>query len=91
VAVYDFSVSGTIEVDSDSLGLAVANSIRTQPNGGGEIAVGVGMAFRLDPAKALEVLLQSGLLRAFQDRFQLSDVAYEVKDISAHATSVQPD
>lgn len=91
MATYDFSVSGTIEVESDSLGLAVANSIRTQPDGGGEIAVDVGMAFRMDPTKALEVLVQAGLLRTFQDRFEQSDVDYEVKDISAHATSVQDD
>lgn len=68
MAVFEFTMTGRIEVDGDDLGVAVANSFRTQPNGLGEIDVDFGFKFREDPAFALKVLLQQGVFHVMNEK-----------------------
>jgi hypothetical protein len=68
MAVFEFTLTGRVEVDADTLGVAVANSVRTQPNGGGEIDVDFGFKFREDPAYALDVLLRQAFFRIMNEK-----------------------
>lgn len=87
MAVFDFTVTGQIEVDGDALGVAVANSIRTQPGDLGEIDVDFGFKYRLDPAAALGILLQQGIAGVMNDR--LGHVGWRPNKLDATAEEVQ--
>lgn len=68
MAVFDFTLTGRIEVDADVVGVAVANSFQTQPGPGGEIAVEAGFQFRMDPERAVGMLVQMGFFRIVQEK-----------------------
>ena len=85
MADFEFSFTGKLEVDADSLGVAVANSVRTQPNGGGEIDVEYGLRFRQNPSEALEALIQQGFSRIVQEKLAPLDAKWEILDMKAQA------
>lgn len=70
MAVFEFTLTGKVEVDADALGVAVANSVRTQPGGQGEIDVERGFAYRTNPTLALETLLQMGFMRIMNEKLE---------------------
>lgn len=57
---YLFSISGVIELDSDKIGIAAARDLL--PESDNEQVVSLGLQLQLDPVKALNLLLQAGLL-----------------------------
>jgi hypothetical protein len=69
MAVFDFTVTGQIEVDEHELGIVVANKVRTQPGGQGEIDVEAGFQYRLAPSDALSVVLRQGVIHEMESNF----------------------
>lgn len=68
MAVFEFTLTGRIEVDADTVGIAAANMIKTQPGPGGEIDVDYGRQFRMDPERAMGLLVEQGFYRIVQER-----------------------
>jgi hypothetical protein len=87
MAVFDFTVTGQLEVDEHALGLAVANSVRTQPNGLGEIDVDSGLRYRLDPSESLGVVLRQAVIHEMETRF--AHVGWTPHKLDASAQHVQ--
>lgn len=87
MGIFEFNLTGRIEVDADALGVAVANSIRTQPNGSGEIDIDAGFQFRENPAFALEVLLRQGVFRVMEEKFP---GGWQADALDATAAQIEP-
>ncbi|MGP4031100.1 hypothetical protein [Pseudarthrobacter sp. 1C304] len=81
MAVFDFTITGQLEVDEHVLGLTVANSVKTQPGGAGEIDVDAGFRFRLDSPEALGVILRQALVHEMETRF--ADVGWKAHKLDS--------
>lgn len=67
MAVYEFAVTGKIEVDEDAVGVVAANKVLDQP--GGKIDVEFGMRYREETARGLSNILTAGVLSTISENF----------------------
>jgi len=88
MAVFEFTITGKIEVDADALGVAVANSVRTKPDGLGEIDVDAGFPFRTNPTMAMQMLLQMGVMRIMNEK--LPDTPWTPHALDAEVEQTSP-
>lgn len=86
MAVFEFTLTGKVEVDADALGVAVANSVKTQP-GSEEIDVEFGFRYRTDPTLALRTLLQMGFVRIMNEK--LPDTHWTPHEMTATAEQAE--
>jgi len=69
MAVFEFTLTGKLEVDADALGVAVANNVRRKHEDD-EIDVDAGFHLRMNPASALELLLPMAVSSAMNATIQ---------------------
>ncbi len=74
---FEFTVHGTISLDTTDLGVAMANSVAGNPTD--PDLASMNASFQLSPKLALQALLLSAVLGSFSDKLN----QYEVADIDA--------